>query len=165
MLISDFSDFNSEARLTMVFATSSDGAFEFESFVPTWSIKWFGSLELKVLCNQAYIEWLLQWKIVFSENSIRFILKIWFVFCVFFSCWCNDCVSYGQCYILRCWYVVNWRDLILVDIIMMCLYRASLNNSWTISCSSGRGNSFFNIFSNFSSNVYITLSFLSNWFF
>ena len=35
MLISDFSDFNSEARLTMVFATSSDGAFDFESFVST----------------------------------------------------------------------------------------------------------------------------------
>ena len=33
---------SSEAKSVMVFAILSGGLFEFKSFVPTWSIRWFG---------------------------------------------------------------------------------------------------------------------------
>ena len=47
ILVSNFLDFNSEAKSTIVFATLSGGPFQLKQFVPTWSIKWFGFVWLK----------------------------------------------------------------------------------------------------------------------
>ena len=75
------------------------------------------------------------------------------------------------CYIFSCLHVINWRILIHVIIIMLCCYRDSLNNGWSLNnrwiiyCRYERGISSWSVFSSFSSNLFTTLCLISKWFF
>ena len=76
---------------------------------------------------------------IMTDFLFRFRIIIWLIrFCIildlfsishlFFAFSLYVVRTSGLCYILCCWYVVNWSVLTHADIIMLHFYRGSLNN-------------------------------------